>query len=55
MLAGWPDIVRAELGVPEPLAIAIGIALGHADREDPLNKVRSPRWPAAEMLTVRGL
>jgi len=55
MLAGWPDIVRAELGVPESLAIAIGIAIGHAEREDPLNKVRSPRRPLAEVLTVRGL
>ena len=55
MLAGWPDIVRAELGVPDSLAIAIGIALGHAEREDPLNKLRSPRRPLAEILTVRGL
>ena len=55
MLAGWPDIVRAELAVPESLAIAIGIAIGHAEREDPLNKVRSPRRPLAEVLTVRGL
>ena len=55
MLAGWPDIVRAELGVPESLAIAIGIALGHAEPEDPLNKVRSPRRPLAEVLRVRGV
>ena len=55
MLAGWPDIVRAELGVPDALAIAIGIALGHAEREDPLNKLRSPRRSLAELLTVRGL
>jgi nitroreductase len=55
MLAAYPDIVRAELGVPDALAIAIGIALGHAEREDPLNKLRSPRRPLAEILTVRGL
>jgi nitroreductase len=55
MLAAWPDIVRAELGVPDALAIAIGIALGHAEREDPLNKLRSARRPLAEVLTVRGL
>jgi len=54
MLAAYPDIVRAELGVPDALAIAIGIALGHADREDPLNKLRSPRRPPAEVLTLRG-
>jgi nitroreductase len=55
MLAAYPDLVRAELGVPETLAIAIGIALGHADREDPMNNVRSQRRPLAEILTVRGL
>jgi nitroreductase len=55
MLAAYPDIVRAELGVPDSFAIAIGIALGHADREEPLNKLRSPRRPLGEILTVRGL
>ncbi len=55
MLAAYPDIVRTELGVPDALAIAIGIALGHAEREDPLNKLRSPRRPLAEILTVHGL
>jgi nitroreductase len=55
MLAAYPDIVRAELGVPDALAIAIGIALGHAEREDPMNKLRSPRRPLAEILTVRGV
>jgi nitroreductase len=55
MLAAYPDIVRAELGVPDSLAIAIGIALGHGDCEDPMNKLRSPRRSLAEILTVRGL
>ena len=55
MLAAYPDIVRTELGVPDSLAIAIGIALGHAEREDPMNKLRSPRRSLAEILTVRGL
>ena len=55
MLAAYPDIVRAELGVPDSLAIAIGVALGHAEREDPLNKLRSPRRALAEILTVQGM
>jgi len=55
MLAAYPDIIRAELGVPDSLAIAIGIALGYAEREDPMNKLRSPRRSLAEILTVRGL
>jgi len=45
----------AEPDVPEGLAIALGIAPGHADRDDRPNKVRSPRRPLAEILTVRGL
>jgi len=55
MLAAYPDIVRTELGVPDSLAIAIGIALGHAEREDPMNKLRTPRRSLVEILTVRGL
>lgn len=54
MLAAYPDIIRTEPGVPDSLAIAIGIALGHAEREDPMNKLRSPRRSLAEFLTVRG-
>jgi len=54
MLAAYPDVVRAELGVPASLAIAIGIALGRADSSDPLNGLRSPRRPPGEILTLRG-
>ena len=55
MLAAYPDLVRAELAIPDSLAIAIGIALGRADRTDPLNRPRSPRRALAEMLTVQGI
>ena len=55
MLAAYPDVLRKELGVSDTLAIAIGIALGHADPEEPLNRLRSPRRPLGEILTVRGL
>jgi nitroreductase len=55
MLGAYPDIVRAELGIPEGFAIALGVALGHADAADPMNTLRSPRRPLVEILTVRGL
>lgn len=42
-LAAHPDLIRAELKIPEGLLIVIGIALGHADARHPQNKYRSPR------------
>lgn len=55
MLAAYPDVVRAELGVPDSLAMAIGVAFGHADREDPMNRPRSPRRGVGEVLRAKGL
>lgn len=43
MLASYPDLVRAELKVPEQIAIAIGVALGRADEAAAANGYRSER------------
>ena len=42
-LVVYPDLVRAELGIPEELLVLIGIALGYADPEDPEREFRSSR------------
>jgi nitroreductase len=39
----YPDVLRAELRIPENFAIVIGIALGYADRRDPEDPFRSAR------------
>jgi hypothetical protein len=38
LLAAHPDILRRELGIPDNLAIIIGIALGRPDPANPQNK-----------------
>ncbi len=42
-LVVYPDLVRAELSIPEELLVLIGIALGYADLEDPEREFRSTR------------
>jgi len=42
-LVVYPDLVRAELGIPGELLVLIGIALGYADPEDPERGFRSSR------------
>jgi len=48
--AAYPDLVRAELEIPDELALVIGIALGHADPQSPQNVARSTRRPLAEVV-----
>ena len=41
----YPDIIRQELGIPEDKLIALGIAIGYPDPDQPVNKVRRSREP----------
>jgi nitroreductase len=54
-LAAHPDLIRAQLQIPEDRSIIIGIALGYADTEHPQNKYRSPRRTVQEAVTFEGL
>lgn len=42
-LVVYPDLIRAELGIPEGLMILFGIALGYRDADHDANLYRSPR------------
>jgi nitroreductase len=53
-LASYPDLVRAELGIPEGMAVCIGIAIGHADDVSPHNAFRSTRRPVNEVARIKG-
>jgi nitroreductase len=53
-LAAHPDIVRGELGIPDSLAIVIGIALGLPDSSSPQNRFKSSRRPASEVIRFVG-
>ena len=55
MLAAYPDLIRTELGIPDDLAIVIGVALGYRDAQNPVNKFRSPRRPLEDVVHLKGL
>ncbi|MGO4617209.1 nitroreductase [Nocardia sp. 2YAB30] len=42
-IAGYPDTVRSQLGIPDEMRILSGLAIGYADREFPANALRVPR------------
>jgi nitroreductase len=52
-LASYPDLVRQELGIPDDLAVCIGVAIGHIDNESPQNEFRSTRRPVGEVVRIR--
>jgi len=53
-LAAHPDIIRRELGIPDELAIIIGIALGLPDPGSPQNRYRSTRRDVGEVVRLVG-
>jgi hypothetical protein len=44
-VAGYPDVVRAELKIPPELTIICAPAIGYEDPEFPTNKLRIGRDP----------
>ena len=40
-----PDIIRKVLGIPESKLIALGIAIGYPDWDNPINQARTQREP----------
>lgn len=46
-LAGYPDLVRAELGYGDDQMLLCGMALGYEDTLHPVNHYRTPREPVA--------
>ena len=47
-LAGYPEIVYAELGIPEQLTILCGISIGYPEADFPPNRLRIGREPLSE-------
>ncbi|KAI0440543.1 oxidoreductase [Xylaria telfairii] len=42
-VAGYPDVVKREVGIPDDLQVLVGVAVGFEDGQVPVNRVRSPR------------
>jgi nitroreductase len=53
--ASHPDLVRAELKVPDDLAVLIGIALGYADADHLRDQQRSSRRPLKDVVRCKGI
>jgi nitroreductase len=45
----YPDIIRKVLGIPESKLIALGIAIGYPDRDNPVNQSRTQREALSEV------
>ena len=41
----YPDVVRSVLGIPDSKLIVLGLAVGHPDWDDPMNRFQSEREP----------
>lgn len=50
----YPDIIRRELGIPEDKLIALGIAIGYPDRDQPVNQQRRSREPLDKVAQFYG-
>jgi nitroreductase len=44
-IAGYPEIVRAQLDIPAELSILCGVAVGYPDPDFAANKIHVPREP----------
>ena len=54
MAVVYPDIIRKELGIPEDKLIALGIAIGYPDWDNPINKGIRDRVPMDEIAKFYG-
>ena len=50
----YPDIIRKVLATPESKLIALGIAIGYPDWDDPVNQSRTQRQPLSEVAEWHG-
>ncbi|ART72413.1 oxidoreductase [Mycobacterium dioxanotrophicus] len=47
-IAGYPEIVREQLGISDDMRIMCGVAVGYGVTDFPANTVRSPRNPVSD-------
>jgi nitroreductase len=52
-IAGYPDIIREQLAIPEEMRILCGVAIGYSDPDFPANALRVPRNPLQQNVTFQ--
>jgi nitroreductase len=52
-LAAYPEVLRAQLGIPADRLIICGISFGYEDVDHPANKFRTSRAPVSECVVWR--
>ena len=50
-IAGYPEIIREQLGIDEELRILCGVSIGYPDPEFPANQLHTPRSPLEHNVT----
>ncbi|HLL21453.1 MAG TPA: nitroreductase [Kofleriaceae bacterium] len=53
-VAAYPDVLRAELAIPDTDVVLFGIVFGYADEEAPANAARTTREPATANVRLVG-
>ncbi len=52
-IAGYPEVVHDQLGIPDDLRVLCGLAIGYPDRDFPVNSLRTPRNPLGDNVVFR--
>jgi nitroreductase len=50
-IAGYPDVIREQLGIAEDMRILCGVSIGYADPNFPANDLDVPRSPLEDNVT----
>ena len=54
LITAFDDDIKEELNIPEEKHVVIGVAVGYADPESPINRSRSERVPLGDVVKWRG-
>jgi nitroreductase len=50
-IAGYPEVIREQLGIAEDMRILCGVSIGYADPDFPANSLGVPRSPLEQNIT----
>lgn len=53
-VAGYADLIKQQVGIPDNLAVICGLAIGYEDSEHAVNQIRPGRLPASDTTVMMG-